>query len=136
MGALNSLTVTDLLVQARAELVRLTPTEAHAAMADGASVVDIRPTEQRARDGELPGAHVIPRNVLEWRLDPACAHRHPDLALTDRPVIVVCDEGYQSSLAAATLRRFGLDATDLIGGVQAWRDQGLPLEPYDEAKSA
>jgi rhodanese-related sulfurtransferase len=123
---LNSLTVTDLLAQARAELVRLTPAQAHAAMANGAIVVDIRPTEQRVRDGELPGARVVARNVLEWRLDASC----------ERPVIVVCDEGYQSSLAAATLRRLGVDATDMIGGVQAWLTDGLPLEPYAAASSA
>jgi rhodanese-related sulfurtransferase len=132
----DSITVMDLLAQARAELVRLTPAEARAAMEAGALVVDIRPVEQRARDGEVPGARVVPRNVLEWRLDPACEHCDPDFARTDRELIIVCDEGYQSSLAAATLRRFGLNATDVIGGVQAWRDQALPLEPYEEAKSA
>jgi rhodanese-related sulfurtransferase len=84
--------------------------------------------EQRRRDGEIPGAHVIPRNVLEWRLDPASSHRLPDLARTDRPVIVICDEGYQSSLAAATLRSFGLEATDVIGGAQEWIRRGLPVE--------
>lgn len=105
-------------------------------MAAGALIVDIRPSEQRERDGEVPGAHVIPRNVLEWRLDPACEHRDDKLARTDGAVIVVCDEGYQSSLAAATLRRFGVDATDVIGGVQAWREEGLPMRPYPEASSA
>jgi rhodanese-related sulfurtransferase len=133
---LDPVTVADLLDQARADLVRLTPAEAHAAMAAGALVVDIRPTEQRARDGDVPGGKVIPRNVLEWRLDPACEHCDPDLARTDRAVIVMCDEGYQSSLAAATLKRFGLDATDVIGGVQAWRSEGLPLKPYPADNSA
>jgi rhodanese-related sulfurtransferase len=68
------------------------------------------------------------RNVLEWRLDPACPHRDPELVRRDRVVIVVCDEGYQSSLAPATLRRFGLDAADVIGEFQAWRAAGLPVE--------
>ena len=101
-----------------------------------ALLVDIRSEEQRRRDGDLPGAHVVPRNVLEWRLDPACEYRDPELTRAGRKVIVVCDEGYQSSLAAATLRRFGLDATDVIGGVQAWREESLPLVPYREVTSA
>ncbi len=123
----DPVTVDELLAEARASLARLTPGEALAAVDAGAIMVDIRPTEQRERDGHLPGARVIPRNVLEWRLDPHSEHRDPDVAHTDRPVIVVCDAGYQSSLAAATLRRLGLDATDVIGGVQSWRADGLPL---------
>lgn len=117
----------QLLAEARSGLKRLEPAEAAAAMGAGAIMVDIRPIEQRRRDGELPGASVIPRNVLEWRLDPLCEHRDPDLARTDSQVIVLCDEGYQSSLAAANLQRFGLDATDVVGGAQAWRAAGLPL---------
>jgi rhodanese-related sulfurtransferase len=120
-------TVNQLLASARAEIDRLTPAEALAAMRGGAVMVDIRPTEQRDRDGTVPGGHVIPRNVLEWRLDPQCEHRNPDVSRLDRQVIVICDQGYQSSLAAATLRRFGLDATDVIGGVQSWRNEGLRL---------
>jgi rhodanese-related sulfurtransferase len=119
-------TITALLAEARAELTRLTPAQARNEIASGALMVDIRPVEQRARDGELPGARVIARNVLEWRLDSSCEYQ----------VILVCDEGYQSSLAAATLRRLGVDATDMIGGVQAWRAQGLPLEPYSDTSSA
>jgi rhodanese-related sulfurtransferase len=71
---------------------------------------------------------VIARNVLEWRLDPASEHRIPELAHPGRKVILVCHEGYQSSLAAATLRRFGIDATDVVGGVEAWLAAGLPVE--------
>jgi rhodanese-related sulfurtransferase len=123
----DRVTVEELLAEARAGLVRLTPTEALAAASAGAILVDLRPVEQRDRDGRLPGARVIARNVLEWRLDPGSEHRDPDVARTDRQVIVVCDEGYQSSLVAATLRRFGLDATDVIGGAQSWRTEGLPL---------
>src|SRR4029079_11732117 len=70
----------------------------------------------------------VPRNVLEWRLDPSSSHCEPGLARCDRQVIVICDQGYQSSLAAATLRRFGLDAADAIGGVRSWREQGMPIE--------
>lgn len=121
-------TVDELLADARAELARLTPAEALAAVQAGASIVDIRPSEQRDRDGLVPGAHVIARNVLEWRLDPRSEHRDPVVASAGGQVIVMCDEGYQSSLAAAILRRLGLDATDMIGGVQAWRAEGLPLE--------
>ncbi len=125
----DSVTVDELLAEARATLVRLTPADAFAAVSAGAIMIDIRPEDQRQRDGCLPGARVIPRNVLEWRLDPRCEHRDPEVARADRQVIVVCDEGYQSSLAAATLRRFGLDATDVIGGVQSWRAAALPLGP-------
>lgn len=83
-------------------------------------MVDIRPLEQRQRDGELPGALVIDRNVLEWRLDPTSAHRLPEVSGPDQRVIIVCDEGYSSSLAAATLRQLGLhEATDVVGGYQA-----------------
>ena len=107
----------------------MSPAETRAALDSGAVVVDIRPIEQRSRDGEIPGAHVIARNVLEWRLDPASDYRDPDLARTDRQVIVLCDAGYASSFAAATLRRLGLDATDMVGGFQAWREEGLPVTP-------
>jgi rhodanese-related sulfurtransferase len=125
-------TVEELLAEARAKLSRLTPAEAHAAIRAGAIMVDIRPADQRGLDGQIPGARVIARNVLEWRLDPHCKHRDPNLARTDRQVILICDDGYQSSLAAATLRRFGLDATDVIGGARSWRAEGLPLDPSDD----
>ena len=121
------LTVEQLLDQARAKLDRLTPAQASAASDDGAILIDIRSEPQRSRDGELPGARCIARNVLEWRLDPSCADCDPEVARRDVQLIVVCNEGYQSSLAAATLQRFGLNATDLIGGFQAWRDAGLPV---------
>lgn len=121
-------TVDELLADARTKLARLTPAEALAAVSAGATMVDIRPAEQRDRDGRIPGAHVIPRNVLEWRLDPHSEYCDPDVARPDVQVILVCDEGYQSSLAAATVRRFGLDATDVIGGVQSWAAAGLPLQ--------
>ncbi len=99
------------------------------AIARGAVLVDIRADSQRARDGVVPGAAFIPRNVLEWRCDPTSTWRDPDLARPEREVIVMCDEGYQSSLAAATLKELGLEhATDLIGGFQAWREAGLPVE--------
>ncbi len=117
----------ELLAAAQAEIERLTPAETLAAVERGAIVVDIRPLEQRQRDGLVPGAHVVGRNVLEWRLDPRGAHRDPAVAREGRQVILICDEGYQSSLAALNLRRLGVDAADVIGGVQAWLRDGLPL---------
>jgi rhodanese-related sulfurtransferase len=121
-------TVAQLLHAARSGLPRLSPEEAHAAVLVGAALVDIRSERQRREEGEVRCATPISRNVLEWRLDPACSHRDPQLARRGRRVIVLCNEGYQSSLAAATLRRFGLDAADVIGGFQAWRAAGLPVE--------
>jgi rhodanese-related sulfurtransferase len=116
-------TIDELLTEARTRLDRVPPAGVEAELAAGTLVVDIRPAEQRERDGEMPGAVVIDRNVLEWRLDPASAHRIPQ-AQYGRRVIVVCNEGYSSSLAAATLRELGLDATDLEGGFQAWLERG------------
>ena len=93
-------------------------------------LVDTRPSELRARDGAIPGALTIERNVLEWRLDPEGSHRIPEITSHEQVVIVVCDEGYSSSLAAASLQQLGLHrATDLIGGFQAWKAAGLPVEP-------
>ena len=121
-------TIDQLLEQARARLQRVTPEEAAAAARSGdAVIVDIRTDSQIAEDGDLTDARRIPRNVLEWRLDPACEHNDPELASYDRTVILMCNEGYQSSLAAATLKDLGIEnATDMIGGFQAWRDADLP----------
>ena len=109
--------------------MRLTPAQAQNAWGVGAVVVDIRPAAQRAVEGELPGALVIERNVLEWRFDPASDARLA-IAAYDLQVIVLCQEGYTSSLAAASLQDLGIErATDVIGGYAAWRDAGLPLAP-------
>lgn len=109
---------------------RPSPAEAAAARDAGALLVDIRPVEQRTRDGEVPGAVVIDRNVLEWRLDPASEWRHPEMTSAERPVVIICNEGYQSSLVAATLLELGChSATDVDGGVQAWLAAGLPTVP-------
>jgi rhodanese-related sulfurtransferase len=122
------LTVDALLADARRGLERVTPAQAVAAQQSGSVLVDIRSESQRARDGEIPGSARHPRNVLEWRLDPASDARDPEIARRDVQVILICDEGYQSSLVAATARRFGVDATDVIGGFRAWRAAGLPIE--------
>jgi rhodanese-related sulfurtransferase len=122
-------TVDELLRAARARLERLTARRAYDAMADGALLVDIRSERQRDADGVVPGSLFIPRNVLEWRMDPSSGHQHPSVGGLDRRVILMCNEGYQSSLAAATLQTLGFArATDVIGGFQAWRDAGLPVE--------
>jgi rhodanese-related sulfurtransferase len=122
-------TIDELLAAARRRLSRLSPAEALQAMRGGAVLIDIRADSQVARDGIVAGALVIARNVLEWRLDPASKHRHPGAPQLDDHVILICDEGYQSSLAAATLRQLGFArATDVEGGFQAWRAAGFPVE--------
>jgi rhodanese-related sulfurtransferase len=114
-----------LLDEAQAGLDRVMPEDLAAEVAAGALVVDIRPSEQRRRDGDLPGALVVDRDVLEWRLDPTSEHRLAEAGDPHRRVVVVCDEGYSSSLAAATLQRLGLaGATDLVGGFQRWLTTG------------
>jgi rhodanese-related sulfurtransferase len=118
--------VDDLLAAARSGLQRLTVGEAVAALADGARFVDIRPAWQRAREGEIPSSLIVERNHLEWRLHPASSARLPQ-ALHGQRWIVVCSEGYTSSLAASSLLSLGIEATDLIGGVHAWFADGLPL---------
>ena len=118
------------LAEARAGLDRLAPGDACAAMQHGAMLVDIRPEFQRRRDGEIPEALIIERNHLEWRLHPDSPARIPEATSFDAEWIVLCDEGYASSLAAATLRALGLHrSTDVVGGLQAWRRAGLPLGP-------
>ena len=118
--------VDELLAGARARLRRVSADEAELAARDGALLVDIRSDSQRARDGVIPGSKFIPRNVLEWRCDPASEWRDPEVV--GRRLIVFCNEGYQSSLVAAMLQQLGhADATDLIGGFQAWRAAGLEV---------
>lgn len=113
--------VDALLEEARRGLDRVDPGDLAAEIAGGALVVDIRPVEQRERDGAMPGAVTIDRNVLEWRLDPTCPHHIPEVTGIEARIVLVCNEGYSSSLAAATLQRLGLHrATDLRGGFQAW----------------
>ena len=121
--------VEELLAQARAVLPhRLSPAEALEAQGQGALLIDIRGDDQRRAGGLIPGAAVVPRNVLEWRCDPASPWRHAAIRGWDQVVVLVCQEGFQSSLAAATLQRLGLrNATDLDGGFAAWKQAGLPV---------
>jgi rhodanese-related sulfurtransferase len=120
-------TIDELLARARQGLERVEAAQAAAELAQGALLVDTRPADQRAEGGEIPGATVIDRNVLEWRLDPASPSRIAAATDYDVRVIVICNEGYSSSLVAATLKELGLvNATDVIGGFQAWQAAGLP----------
>jgi rhodanese-related sulfurtransferase len=120
-----------LVAAARADLDRLDPHEAARAVADGALLIDIRPEAQRRREGEIPHAILIDRNVLEWRLAPSSEHRISELTDADQVVIIACSQGYASSLAAASLQQLGLRrATDLIGGFLAWEAAGLPAVAY------
>jgi rhodanese-related sulfurtransferase len=122
--------IDELLAETRGGLERMRPEAALAALTDDAALVDIRPLEQRIVEGEVPGAIIIGRNVLEWRLDPRSDARIPALARTDRHIIVMCSEGFASTLAAASLRKIGLrQATYLEGGFQAWKAGGLPTRP-------
>jgi rhodanese-related sulfurtransferase len=122
-------TVDELLADARADLVRVGPLEALAAQQAGALLVDIRGDDQIRDGGAIPGAIRIPRNVLEWRADPDCEARDPRIADLNAHLILVCQHGYQSSLAAANLRAIGFAyATDLDGGFEAWSTAGLPLD--------
>jgi rhodanese-related sulfurtransferase len=127
------MTVDDLLAEARSMLPhRHRPAEALAAQAKGALLVDIRGDDQRRAGGLIPGALVLPRNSLEWRCDPASPWRHPAMTDRSRPLILICNQGFQSSLAAATLHRLGLvNATDLDGGFLAWAAAGLPVVPTE-----
>jgi rhodanese-related sulfurtransferase len=118
--------VDEMLEAARDGLPRLSPREAAEAVEGGGLIVDIRPEWQRRADGEIPGSLVVEYNHLPWRLHPTSDARLPQ-ADAARRWIVVCTEGYTSSLAAASLRSLGLDAADLDGGIMAWRDAGLPV---------
>jgi rhodanese-related sulfurtransferase len=126
-------TIDQLLDQARARLRRLDPHQPAAVIKDGALLIDIRPTAQRKEEGQIPGAIIVERNVLEWRLDPTSTHRLAEVQGYDQPIVILCSEGYTSSLAVAVLQDLGLHrATDLIGGYKAWA--GLPSSPPSSPK--
>jgi rhodanese-related sulfurtransferase len=120
--------IDEYLERVRQGLERIGPHEAFDAAADGALLVDIRYQALRERDGLIPGALVVERNELEWRLDPQGSHRLPEAVGHDLRIVVICNEGYASSLAALSLHQLGLRrATDLVGGFQAWKSAGLPV---------
>jgi rhodanese-related sulfurtransferase len=126
-------TIEEILAASRARLVRLTPHEAFAELSGAGVLIDIRPAAQRADEGEVPGSAVVERNHLEWRLDPCNDARLPWVTGYDHRVIVICQDGYTSSLAAAALHDLGLhQATDVIGGFHAWTAQGLPSAAASE----
>jgi rhodanese-related sulfurtransferase len=129
----HPVSIDELLERVREGLDRIGPREAYdAAQAGEALLVDIRYAALRDRDGLIPGALVVERNELEWRLDPRGSHRVPEATGHDLHVVVICNEGYASSLAAASLHHLGLHrATDLVGGFQAWRAAGLPVTVTD-----
>jgi rhodanese-related sulfurtransferase len=126
----NAASLSDRLVdRARRHFQRVTAEQAAAELVCGALLVDIRSSEQRRCDGEIHGALAIDRTVLEWRLDPTSPSRIAEAKSSDVRVIVICAEGYSSSLAAASLRELGLlNATDVIDGVEGWKAAGLPLQ--------
>jgi rhodanese-related sulfurtransferase len=120
--------VDDVLEQARAGYKRAEAHEAARLNAAGALLVDIRPAAQRAEFGEIPDALIIERNVLEWRLDPTSPFRHPAVTGPAQVIVIFCQAGYASSLAAVSLHQLGLsNATDLVGGFEAWEQSGLPV---------
>jgi rhodanese-related sulfurtransferase len=128
-------TIDDLLIKARSGLDRLDPMQAHQAIQRGAILIDTRPAFQRRADGEIPGSVVLERNHLEWRCDPTSPARIAEATGHDVAWIICCDEGYSSSLAAASLQALGLrKATDLIGGFQAWRAAGLPIAEPEQPR--
>jgi rhodanese-related sulfurtransferase len=128
--------IDQILAEARGRLDRLDPAGAVRAQHAGAVLVDIRPVAQRTASGQILGALVVERNVLEWRFDPSSDARLPIADRYDLPVVVYCQEGYTSSLAAAALQDLGLlRATDLAGGIAAWRAAGLPVVPAEENAS-
>lgn len=120
--------IDELLIASRRHLDRLTPIDAAARVAEGSRFVDIRPAWQRAADGEIPGSLIVERNHLEWRLHPGSGAALPDADL-ETEWIVVCTEGYSSSLAAASLNSIGLRATDLVGGILGWAAAGFAIAP-------
>jgi rhodanese-related sulfurtransferase len=123
-------TIDQLLAAARARLRRLAPGAALTAQADGAILIDLRCADQRRESGIIPGSVHVPLSVLFWRLDPTSGHDDPRLSDPTRLVVLLCADGYSSSLAAATLHDLGFDrATDVVGGFAAWVAAGLPLEP-------
>jgi rhodanese-related sulfurtransferase len=129
VGGSKRLGIDEVLAAARARLHRLTPAEAAAAVRAGATLVDTRDGDVRSRDGRIPGSVHVPLSVLEWRVDPTSGHQSPELAGREDRLILICHEGYSSSLAAVRLHDLGFaNATDVAGGFVAWAAAGLPIE--------
>ncbi|HXG75510.1 MAG TPA: rhodanese-like domain-containing protein [Gaiellaceae bacterium] len=123
-------TLDELLAEAEARIARLSPQEAHAALQRGARLVDLRSDTARARDGIVPGSFHVPRTVLEWRLAPESPWRNPHFAGLEEEIVLMCDHGFSSVLAAATLAELGFTRVgDVVGGYEAWREAGLPTAP-------
>ena len=128
--------INDVLAAAQARLARLTPAQAAARVGEGWTLVDVRASDLRARDGRIRGAVHAPLNVLEWRVDPASSTQEPALAGREDRLILFCQEGYSSSLAAIRLQELGFpNTTDVIGGFRAWVDAGLPIETEQQRDS-
>jgi rhodanese-related sulfurtransferase len=129
--------LTDLLEAARARIDRVEPADVPAALAAGAVLIDIRSETQRQADGVVPGSIWYPRNCLEWRCAPGTENLDPAVAEAPGPVLLLCAHGYQTSLAAASLRDVGVArAGDVVGGFEGWVEAGLPVEPYDPRRHA
>jgi rhodanese-related sulfurtransferase len=130
-------TVDDLLEAARARLARVSAREALEATSRGAVIVDIRSQDQRRAHGVVPGALWFPRNHLEWRFDPTSEWAHPAVSDSETRVVLMCAQGYATSLAAVTLQDMGfVRTTDMVDGFDGWRAAGLPVEPFDEQRHA
>ena len=126
-------TAAELLALARARIRRYEPEQAARAAMAGALLVDLRSDDERRAEGIVPGSLHVPRSVLEWRADPACPHANPALADLGRELILVCADGWSSSLAAAALVELGfVRVGDLVGGYRAWRAAGLPTREAPE----
>jgi rhodanese-related sulfurtransferase len=123
----RSRTLAELLHRASEMVERLTPAEALAAQEDGALLIDIRSDLSRLRDGVVPGSLHIPRTVLEWRVAPDSAWRNPSIAGREQRLVLICEHGFSSTLAAATLVELGFRAGDVVGGFAAWTEAGLPV---------
>jgi rhodanese-related sulfurtransferase len=122
------MTIHEMVAEARERITRLAPRQAREATIEGALLIDLRSVDERERHGVIPGSLHIPRSVLEWRADPDCEHRNPDVARLDARLILFCAEGYSSSLAAASLQQLGFeDVGDMVGGFAAWKAEGLPV---------
>lgn len=131
-GRRQRMSIAEMVERARARYRPVGPPEAYEAMQRGALLIDTRDSDQRRREGSIPGALVIDRTVLEWRVDPDSGSTHPAINGLDTPMILLCRDGYSSTLAVASLLDLGaINVTNVVGGFQAWRDQGLPVRVPD-----